>query len=167
MIETVKTLAETDRVEIGVDGCGVPVFAVGLKHIAISFKNLVRPDAIRDEALGRTAERFIPRIHRYPLMIAGTRRVCSYLNYDPNILAKGGANGVYGLALKKEGLGVAFKVTDGTESVWPLIAMDILRALGCLSYETEKRLEELRPSIILNDNGTTVGRRETVFKGIL
>ena len=166
VIETIKTLSETDHVEIGVDGCGVPVFAVGLKHIAISFKNLVRPNAIRDEALGRAAERFIPRIHKYPLMIVGTGRVCSYMNYDPNIVAKGGANGVYGLALKNEGIGVAFKVTDGTETAWPLIIMYILQALGCLSPETEKRLEKLSPSIILNDNNTPVGRRETVFKGI-
>ena len=165
VIETIKKLSETDHVEIGVDGCGVPVFAVGLKHIAISFKNLVRPGMIRDEALGRAAERFIPRIHRYPLMIVGTGSVCSYLNYDPNILAKGGANGVYGLALKNEGIGVAFKVTDGTESAWPLIIMDILRGLGHLSPETEKRLEGLSPAVILNDNETVVGRRETVFRG--
>ena len=166
VIEAIKTLAETDHVKTGVDGCGVPVFAVGLKHIAISFKNLVRPNMIRDEALARAAERFIPRIHKYPLMIAGTGRICSHLNNDPNILAKGGVNGIYGIALKNEGLGVAFKVTDGTESAWPLIAMEILRALGCLNPETEKRLEELNPGIILNDNEALVGRRETVFSGI-
>jgi L-asparaginase II len=163
VIEAIKTFGETDRVETGVDGCGVPVFAVGLKHIAVSFKNLARPAAIRDEALARTAERFTPRIHRYPLMTSGTGRICAHLNQDPNIIAKGGVNGVYGLGLKNEGFGVAFKITDGTEQVWPIIIMDILRTLGCLSPETEKRLEELNPSVILNDNKTPVGRRETVF----
>jgi len=166
VIKTIKTLGETDRVESGVDGCGVPVFAVGLKNIAISFKNLARPAAIRDDDLAGAAERFTPRIHAYPLMIAGTGRICSHLNHDPNIVAKGGANGVYGFGLKNEGLGVAFKVTDGTEQAWPIIVLDILRALDCLSPETENRLEELNPGVILNDNETPVGRRETIFTGI-
>ena len=163
VVETIKTLAETDRLKSGVDGCGVPVFAVGLKHIAISFKNLARPAAMRDEALAQAALRFTPRIHRYPLMIAGTGRICAHLNHDPNIVAKGGANGVYGFALKDEGIGVALKITDGTEQAWPIIIMDILRSLGCLSPETERRLDELNPSVILNDNDTPVGRRETVI----
>jgi len=166
VVDTIKTLAETDYVKYGVDGCGVPVFAVGLQHIAISFKNLVRPGAIHDAALAATVENFVPLMHRYPLMISGTGRICSFLNHDPNIVAKGGANGVYGFALKNEGLGVAFKVTDGTERAWPLIIMDILRALGCLSPETEKSLEELKAGIVLDDNKIPVGRRETVFTGI-
>ena len=164
VVRAIKTVAETDRLEHGVDGCGVPVFAVGLEHIAISFKNLARPAAIRDEALARAAERFIPRMHAYPLMVAGTGRICSHLNRDANIVAKYGANGVYGLALREEGIGVAFKVTDGTERACPIIVMDILRALGCLSPETERRLEELNPSVVKNDNETPVARRETVFR---
>jgi len=166
VLRTIKTLGETDSVKTGVDGCGVPVFAVALKNIAASFKNLVRPDGIHDESLARTVESYIPLIHKYPLMMAGTGRICTLLNQDPNIIAKGGANGVYGFALKKEGLGIAFKILDGAEQPWPLIVIGILSALGCLSSETSQRLEELHPSVIINDNETPVGKREIVFKGI-
>ena len=166
VMETIKILGETRRVETGLDGCGVPVFAVGLKHIAISFKSLVRPAGIRDEALAQTVGDFTPLIHTYPLMMAGTGRICTLLNQDPNIVAKGGANGVYGFALKKEGVGVAFKVSDGTEQTWPLLALGILEALGCLNPETKERMEELHPSIILNNNDAEAGRREIVFGGI-
>ena len=164
VMETIKTLGETDIVKTGIDGCGVPVFAIGLKHIATSFKSLVRPEAIRDEGLVKAAMNFTPLIHKYPHMMAGTERICSLLNYDPNIVAKGGANGVYGFALKKEGIGVAFKISDGTEQTWPLLVLEILKALGCLSPETNKRLELLNPSVILNDNEMQVGRREIVFE---
>ena len=164
--QTVKTLGETDNVKTGVDGCGVPVFAIGLKNIAVSFKNLVRPNAIRDESLARVVESYIPLIHKYPFMMAGTGRICTLLNQDPNIVAKGGANGVYGFALKKEGVGIAFKILDGTEQTWPLMVLSILNALGCLNPETSQRLQELNPSVIINDNEIPVGQREIVFKGI-
>jgi L-asparaginase II len=164
--QTIKMLGETDTVKTGVDGCGVPVFAIGLKNIAASFKNRVRPACIPDESLARAVESYVPLIHKYPLMMAGTGRICTLLNQDPNIIAKGGANGVYGFALKKEGLGIAFKISGGTEQTWPLIVLGILSALGCLSPETNQRMEALHPSVIINDNETPVGQREIVFKGI-
>ncbi|MDR0473179.1 MAG: asparaginase [Treponema sp.] len=166
VMRTIKILGETDNIKAGVDGCGVPVFAIALRNIAASFKNLVRPEHIHDESLAQAVESYAPQIHRYPLMMAGTGRICTLLNQDQNIIAKGGANGVYGFALKKEGLGIAFKISDGTDQTWPLMVMGILNALGCLSHETNRRLEELHPGVILNDNGTTVGKREIVFEGI-
>lgn len=161
---TIKAISETDTVKIGVDGCGVPVFAVGIKHIAIAFKNLACIDRIKDDALQKAAASFVPRMHSYPHMISGTGKICTILNQDENIVAKGGANGVYGFALKKQRLGVAFKLTDGTENAWPLIVRETLRALGALSPQTGERLEALNPDIILNDNDTEVGCKKLAFK---
>ncbi len=161
--QAVKALSETNEVRLGVDGCGVPVFAVGMKHIAIAFKNLACIDTIGDESLQSAAARFLPRMHRYPNMISGTDKLCTMLNEDENIVAKGGANGVYGIGLKKQRLGVAFKITDGTESAWPLLALEALRALGALSEQTRARVEALHPYVIKNDNNTEVGHRSLAF----
>lgn len=160
----IEIMSETERVELGVDGCGVPVFAVPVRCIANAFKNLVAPEHIADEGLRRAAEAFAPRIHKYPLMMRGTGYLCSLINYDPNILGKGGANGVYGFALKKEKLGVAFKFVDGTEHLWPLMVLEVLKGLGCLSRETAERLETLHPYQIYNDNDTLVGERKPCFE---
>ncbi|NLF27158.1 MAG: asparaginase [Clostridiales bacterium] len=162
--DTLMEMSEAGKVELGVDGCGVPVFAVGVRNIAIAFKNLACMDTIRNEGLRKAAAAFVPRIHQYPHMMRGTGYICTYLNCDPNIVAKGGALGVYGFGLKKERLGVAFKVADGTEHNWPLIAMSILRDLGCLSRETEEHLMHPNPILLRNDNETVVGRREVCFK---
>ncbi len=157
-------MSETDHIELGIDGCGVPVFAVGIKHIAVAFKNLACIDTIRDDALQQAVADYVPRIHKYPHMMRGTGYICSYLNEDPNIIAKGGALGVYGFGLKKQRLGVAFKFVDGTEHNWPLIALSVLRDLGVLSKETEANLLHSSPLLLLNDNGTMVGRRDVCFK---
>ncbi len=159
----IRCVSETDAIGMGIDGCGVPVFATALQQIAIAFKNLAHPEAIADEALQRAAATYIPRMHRYPHMVRGTGYLCTILNGDENIVAKCGANGVYAFGLKKERIGVAFKLIDGTDKPWALIAREVLRGLGALTPETEARLASLHPDIILNDNGTEVGRCETGF----
>ncbi len=160
---TIEVLSETNRVELGVDGCGVPVFAVPIRCIANAFKNLAAPEHIRDDTLRQAAEKFVPRIHQYPHMMRGTGYICSLINHDPNIVGKGGANSVYGFGLKREKLGVSFKITDGTEHNWPLIILEVLKGLGLLSDITKKNMESFHPYQLFNDNGTLVGRREACF----
>ncbi len=166
ILRAISILSEIpqEQVGIGVDGCGVPVFAVPMKNIAIAFKNIACIDTISDEPLRRAAERFIPRIHRYPLMMRGTGYLCSLINYDPNLVAKGGANGVYGIGLKKERLGISFKIKDGTEAVWPLIIKEIFRQIGYENAETFRMLDSLNNGVLVNDNGTPVGTCKTVFE---
>ena len=159
ILNTIGTMAETDQMKIGVDGCGVPVFAVGTKNIAISYKNLACPDRIQDDALQAAAVDNVGRIMRHPEMIRGTGLLCSIMNEDPNIIAKGGANGVYGFGLKEQRLGVAFKLVDGTEAAWPFVIKEVLKALGALNPEHEKRLDSLRPTLFVNDNEEIVGER--------
>ena len=156
---TIQAMAETDRMKVGVDGCGVPVFAVGMKNIAVSYKNLACIDTIPDEALQRAAADNVGRIMRHPEMMRGEGFLCTIMNKDPNIIAKGGANGVYGFGLKKQRLGVSFKFIDGTEEAWAFVAKEVLRALGALTPEHEKRLDSLHPTYFVNDNERVVGER--------
>ena len=159
--KTISTMAETDNMKIGVDGCGVPVFSVGIKNIAISYKNLACPDKIHDDTLQAAAADNVNRIMKHPEMIRGTGFMCSIMNEDSNIIAKGGANGVYGFGLKKQRLGVSFKLVDGTEDAWPFLAKNILKALGALTPEHEKRLDALHPTYFVNDNDRIVGERRS------
>jgi len=159
--KTMKCFAETDDMKIGVDGCGVPVFAVSMKNMAISFKNLACPEYIKDDALQRAAIDNVARIQRHPEMIRGEGFPCTIMNRDPNIIAKGGANGVYCFGLKKQKLGVAFKLIDGTEAAWPFMLKEILKAVDALTPEHEKRLDSLHPTFFVNDNGKIVGERRS------
>lgn len=165
ILRTVAILSQypKEQVGLGVDGCGVPVFAVPMKHIAIAFKNLACPDCIEDEQLQMAAKTFVPRIHRYPHMMRGTGYLCSLINHDPNLVAKGGANGVYGIGMKKEGLGISLKLADGTENLWPLLIGEIFRQLGYENRETHAMLENLHGGTLYNDNDSPVGRCRPVF----
>ena len=157
--KAIRTVSEARQTRIGVDGCGVPVFAVPIRNIAVSYKNLACPELIRDEGLAEAAAVNTARISKYPEMIRGKGYLCSVMNEDPNIIAKDGANGVFGFGLKKQRLGAAFKFVDGTESASALMAMEILRALGALTPEHEARLQALQPTLFTNDNDKIVGER--------
>lgn len=165
ILRTISVLSEVPQTQIGIgiDGCGVPVFAVPVKNIAVAFKNIACIDTIQDESLRDAARRYIPRIHKYPLMMRGTGYLCSLINYDPNLVAKGGANGVYGIGLKKERIGISLKIKDGTEAIWPILIKEIFRQIGYFNEETFRMLDSLNNGVIMNDNGTPVGSCKPVF----
>lgn len=166
VLRTIAVLSETapEDVTIGVDGCGVPVFAVGMRNIAAAFKNLACLDTIKDDRLAAAAAEFVPRIHRYPYMMRGTGYLCSRINEDPNIIGKGGANGVYGLGLKKERIGIAVKAADGCEDIWPFVIAAALRSIGYENQDTLAMLDGLHGAEIRNDNDLPVGRWEMAVR---
>lgn len=151
-------------IQIGVDGCGVPVFAVPQTQIAIAYLNMACPDRLADSNIRHAAEKMTLMMNRHYQMIRGTAYLCSIMNMDRNIVAKGGANGVYGFGLKKERLGISLKIEDGTEHIWPLVIAEILRQIHYDGEETIKRLERLFSPCVYNVNKTRVGTYKTIFK---
>ncbi|MCS7464277.1 asparaginase [Paenibacillus doosanensis] len=165
IVQTLAYIAEVPEASIpqGVDGCGLPIFALPLSRIAYAFLKLACPDLIADADTRDAAGRIARLMNEYPDMIADTRFVCSELLKDANLAAKGGAKGVYGIGLRQERIGISLKVSDGSEQVWPCIIASILERLGYGNEETIDRLYKLVPNTIVNDGGTEVGFRRAVF----
>lgn len=161
---SVLTAVPQEQIGIGVDGCGVPVYAVPLTAIARSELCMAAPDLVEDRDIREAIERFTPLIHRHNRMMRGTGLLCSVINEDPNIVAKGGAKGVYGFGLKKQRLGVALKMEDGSEEYWALVLQAILRQLGYENQETLDKLERLSGRIVTNCLLKPVGEAKPVFQ---
>ncbi|MBB6734585.1 asparaginase [Cohnella zeiphila] len=166
IVEALARLSEVPKESIasGIDGCGLPIFALPLRNIALSYLKLACPDRIEDADTREAAAEIAKRMNDHPDMIADRQFVCSALLKDDNLAAKGGAKGVYGIGLRKERIGIALKVSDGSELVWPCIIASILELLGYGNRETIDRLYALVPNEIRNDGGTPVGERRAVFQ---
>ncbi|WP_079913604.1 asparaginase [Paenibacillus sp. 32352] len=166
IVQTLAMLSEypAERIHIGVDGCGFPVFAIPLQHLALAYLKLACPDRIHDSATRAAVEEITRLMNRHPEMVAGTGMICSTLLSDDNIVAKGGAKGVYCFGLRKERLAFALKVMDGSEEKWPLIVASILEQIGYERTSTIVRLYELYPKILRNGSGTEVGENRAVFQ---
>lgn len=166
IIQTVSELTglAPEDIPLGIDGCGLPVFALPLDKIAWSYLKLACPDLIEDAPTSEAAARMGRLANDNPEMIADRHFVCTELLKDDNLFAKGGAKGVYAIGLRKERLGIALKVSDGSEQVWPCIIATILEKIGYDNSDTIDRLYKLVPNEIVNDAGEQVGERRAVFE---
>ncbi len=166
ILRILSMLAEVpeEQIVIGVDGCGFPVFALPLDAIARAYLKLACPDLIAEPAVRSAVERLVMLMHTHGEMVAGTDFICSLLLSDPNIVAKGGAKGVYGIGLKKERLAFALKVMDGSEEEWPLIVASILEQIGYSNRDTVEKLYRISQAHIYNDGKTQVGYSKAVFR---
>ncbi len=144
------------RLREGVDGCGVVCFAVPLGTMANSFARLA------DEARsGGAAATVCHAMMDHPFLVAGTGRLCTDLMAAaPGIVAKVGAEGVYGVSIPAEGLGLAIKVEDGGWRAVDAALVSTLDHLGLLSDPARRALSGYLEPLVRNTLGDVVGRLE-------
>jgi len=140
------------------DGCGVPVYAVPVKNMALSYLKLADPQMVSNQIKKNAIKKVSDTMQKYPKIIASHDFICTALLEDKNIIAKGGAQGVYCLALKEEKISIALKVMSGTELLWPIIVSEVLKKLNYKNSDTIKRLENLKSNVITNDAGEEIGK---------
>ena len=107
-----------------VDGCGAPLFSTTVRGIATAFQRLVlAPEGSPEFSVARA-------MRAYPYYVGGTNHQNSLtMTLIPGALAKGGAEGVIGVAAAT-GESVSMKIIDGNPRATTLIALDVLGALG-------------------------------------
>lgn len=151
------------QVKLGIDGCGVPVYAVPFQRIALSFLRLQRPELIEDNLLRAAVEKNVGLIHRYPNTIAGENVICSIVCSDSDLLGKSGAAGVYALGIRSLGIGIVAKIMDGSHEEYGSIVVHICEQLG---YECNalRHLSQQYSDIVYNSNQQPVGIRKAVFE---
>jgi len=169
---TISLFTDTpyENIKIGIDGCGVPVFAVPGDALAKSYLRMAAPDLIPEKSYQDAARRMTALMHQHSELLRGRDYLCSLLNTDENIVAKGGAAGVYAFGLKRQRLGVMFKMYDGTESSWQIIAAEILRQLKV--DDCRDMIEKLENTDLIGFtrreircmSGEIVGEMKPVFK---
>ncbi|WP_208814539.1 asparaginase [Micromonospora echinofusca] len=123
--DTVSRLAGTPVGPVTVDGCGAPLFGLPLTGLARTFQALVSAPEGSPEAQVADAMR------AHPAYVGGWH---GHPNTDlmralPGVLAKGGAEGVLGVATP-DGHAVAVKVVDGSPRATTVIALAALDAAG-------------------------------------
>ena len=165
ILKQLINLSETpiDNINKGMDGCGAPVYGVPLRNMAISYLKFVAPELIDDAQIAQAVTQIGEVMNAHPEIIASHNFICTALLEDNNIIAKGGAQGVYCLALKKERISIALKVLSGSELVWPVLVAQILEKLNYSNRETISRLHAIRSKDIMNDGGKPIGETRVIL----
>ncbi len=159
------TVVAQDDIQIGVDGCGVPVFGLPIANMALAFAKLARPDnesATRRQTLTRLRDAMLA----HPHYVAGTGRFCTSLmeRAGGTVVGKAGAEGVYCAGLVEHGIGICVKVDDGNgRGSYPAV-VETLAQTGLVSSSVIEALESFHHPTMKNHQGTVVGRVEPNFR---
>ena len=151
-------------IKLGIDGCGVPVFAVPFYAIASAYQKLAAPQEAF-QGMGKEGVKWREGVVRIqtamnenPVLVRRTGHICSVLNEDKNLIVKDGSQGVLGIGMKKEKMGIAIKIEDGSEHTMPVVVKELFRQIGYVNPMLEKRLDELFGEKIYNNQGDVIGR---------
>ncbi|MFU8947647.1 asparaginase [Mycetocola zhadangensis] len=122
--DTVERVAGVVVEHTAVDGCGAPLFSTTVEGLARAFRALV----VAPE--GTPERRVADAMRAHPFFVGGDNHANSdTMTRVPGVLAKGGAEGVIGMAAAT-GQAVAMKIVDGNPRATTLLALDVLGALG-------------------------------------
>lgn len=145
--------------KLGVDGCGIPVYATSLHNAARSFARFATLEGL-DDADATALARVAAAMGSEPWYVAGTERFDTDLMRATSgrIVGKAGAEGVHCDALLDAGLGLALKTIDGgARRAVPTATIAVLDALRALDPAARAALERHARVPITNVAGTVVG----------
>jgi L-asparaginase II len=157
ILQTVAEMCDMpeSEIELGIDGCSAPNFAVPLYNAALAYARLIDPLAL-PPLRAAACETISTAMCTHPEKVSGPGRFDTQLMAATNgrILAKGGAEGFQGLGLrpgvlgpKKPGVGIAVKISDGDANcrVLPSVVLEILHQLEVLSLDELDALADFGP----------------------
>lgn len=173
---------EMDKVQLGIDGCSAPNFAVPLINAALGMARLCDPRDL-SKARASACKKITIAMTTHSEMVGNYGEFdCELMKIGKGkIVTKRGAEGFQIIGLMPgvyadKGVGIAFKVTDGDKSsmndaletsvrVRPSISLEILKQLNVLNEAQLHSLAKFGPAKTLkNYAGIITGRSEPVFK---
>ena len=162
-----------ESVELGIDGCSAPNFAVPLRSAALAFARLMDPEGLAPNRAA-ACRRISAAMTAHPDMVAGPQRFDTDLMTlaGGRILTKGGAEGFQGVGLYpgalgpgSPALGIAIKVSDGDPAgrAKSFVALELLHQLGAISEADLERFAGRVGGPIYNWRRLRVGEMRASF----
>lgn len=154
-----------DKLEIGIDGCGVPVFYLPIYNMSLAYARLSTPVKGDWGAYETAATKIRDAMSKYPQVVSGTGRIDLAVTEvtGGRIIAKIGADAVYCLAVKDGDLGITFKIEDGSFAAVTPMTIAVLKYLDLLTRDEASELERLFPPVLKNHRGEVIGTIEATF----
>lgn len=124
VLATITELTGEPEIDLGIDGCGLPIIPVSLVNLARAFA------AMTTAAPGSPPRRVADAIRANPRVISGTNAPdLLTMQATPDLVCKIGADGVHAGALP-DGTAFAYKIADGHDRARIPLTLAILHRMG-------------------------------------
>lgn len=145
---------DSGSLDVATDGCGVPVFILALRHMALAYARLGRA-AASDASVAQIIE----AMAAHPFLVGGTERFDTVLMTETkgSVIAKIGAEGVHTVLIRDRAIGFAIKVADGSARAQYPAVLRLLQHFDALPATLPARLQDLLVSPIFDTRGGIVG----------
>jgi L-asparaginase II len=162
-----------EDISVAVDGCGVPVFGMTVKAMALMYARLVATPDEFDEPTKAACARIVSAMTTYPELIGGSsERLDTEMMRAAagRLISKVGAEGVYTVGVLPcadwpKGFGLALKIEDGDDHrARPTVVIESLRQLGVLVDESLEAVSRYAFFPVLNRRGDVVGEVRAGFE---
>jgi L-asparaginase II len=158
-----RTLSEVMGLDVskapyGIDGCGIPTYAVPLKNLAQGMRSLISPRESAER--GFAARKILEAVQREPFYLSGSDDFNTDLivKTEGRCVIKGGAEGVYCGVIPAMGLSFALKAEDGSSRASQAATGYLLQKLGALREPEAIALKNSLNPKIKNWKGLEVGQ---------
>jgi L-asparaginase II len=135
---------------VGVDGCGVPVFRVSARSLAVAYARLLEP----------RFDRVWTAMHRFPALVSGVGNADTEIAVGLDAIAKRGAEGLLAVAVRGRGA-LIVRCWDGSERAVAVATLSALDQLGWITDRTPWRHRLERP---VRGGGRVVGSVRSDFE---
>jgi L-asparaginase II len=160
------------QIELGVDGCSAPNFALPLASAARGLARLADPAGL-PEARAQACRTIFSAMTTHPEMVRGPGGFDTRLMEvaGGNILSKAGAEGYQAIAIEagaisadSPAMGLAVKIADGNGRATRPVTLAVLHELGLLGEAEMKELAEFSASTRHNYRGLQVGEERVTLQ---
>ena len=151
-----------EKIYLGIDGCGVPVFGLPIKNMSFAYTRIVNWELLPLK-YQKASKRIVTSMIKYPEIVGGTDRFDTDLMRisEGTLLAKSGADGVFCIGIRNnnnnKGIGITIKMESGNMIFVPMVVIQVLSQLKILSKEKLNQLEKYCPSCVKNYRNEKVG----------
>jgi L-asparaginase II len=155
---------EKNQIDVGIDGCSAPNFALPLKVLGSIYAQLAKP--LDDSRYFDTCKQIYSAMTSHPFMVSGTNCLDLVLmeTGKGDWVSKMGAEAIQCIGIQSRGWGIAIKIIDGNTRAMNTVVVEVLRQLHLLDdLEATSLGEYIRPGI-KNFKGLKIGEIKPVFK---
>jgi L-asparaginase II len=145
---------ENGAIDVATDGCGVPVFILTLRQMALAYARLSRAATVE-----APAGQIVHAMYTHPFLVGGTDRFDTVVMEETGgrVVAKLGAEGVHSVLLRDRGIGLAVKVADGHSRAQFPAVLRLLQHLDALPSTLPARLAGVLVAPVFDTRGAVIG----------